>query len=275
MITADTAKLQADLGKLNAKLNERFQLLGGRKPVIVKRQAGLLARELMDVSPPKNRKKTADSITNKVMGKFHTMGEDRSGHVWSQVSQVKAGNGDVRWYAFGKHAIYGIAKEADMTEASVDSLYQLYYGRTLAKSGRFMAGNRGSQAVYIWQKITTRAATVRALAKQIVSHIGRLKAGWIVGWKAAGAPGRVVPQWIAKHTKPRGYFVDGLASPSQPSFTIANTAKGVSSQAVNDIARAAVRSRIGKLQKDIEFAITNPKEWSEREAKTEAATGGE
>ena len=268
MITLDSPKLQADLRRYTSMIAGRFELLGGRKLIILKRQAGLLARTLINISPPKNKQKTSERITQRVTNKFAVMSE-YSGYGDSVGGSKKAGHGDVRWYAFSKFAIYGVAKDSDMTGASADELYRLYFGTT--KTGR-IKGQRGRQKVYVWQRITTKAKTVKELIKRLLRHIGRLKAGWAVSWKDAGAPGRPLPQWIEQHVSgARGYSINLLSAPSEPSFTIVNTAKGVTSEQVEIAARAALQIRLKALEADMLFAIRKPHEWNEREARAEAA----
>lgn len=273
MITIDSPKLQADIKAWSDTLRARFELLKqrSRKTVLV-RQAGLLCRTLINVSPPVNKKKTADRITDRVNKKFHQMGSD-GGHMWSTPNEKKQGKGDVKWYAFSKYAIYGVAKDVDFTDATPEQLYSLYFGRNLTSKGRFKAGMRGKQRVMIWQKITTDRKTVKKLIKRLLNHIGRLKAGWAVSWKDAGSPGSQIPNWIGKHVVPgkaRGYSIRHLDGDSA-SFTIVNTAKGVSAQAVEEKARAALRIRLKAMTEDVRFALKHPDQWSEREAKAEAA----
>lgn len=272
MLTVDTAKLEADISAFNSRLSARFQLLGGRQKVIVKRQAGLLCRTLINITPPRDRKKTADKITAQVNKRFQKMGEDNSGHIFSDPGPMKAGRGNVRWYAFSPKGIYGIAKDVDFTDATADQLYMLYFGRKLNSEGRFIAGRRGKQVVKIWQRITVNVETVRVLIKRLIGHIGRLKASFLPAWKASGSPGRAVPQWISQHEEgARGYAIDGLASPNSPEFTVGSTAEGAGSTAMAQQARAAVQIRFKAMENDIVFAIQHPDKWSEREAASNAA----
>jgi hypothetical protein len=58
--------------------------------------------------------------------------------------------------------------------------------------------------------------------------------------------------------------------PGQPSFTIVNTAKGVSNKLVEEKAIAALRIRLHAMERDMLFALQHPGQWNEREAHTEA-----
>lgn len=275
MITCDTAKLEADISAFNKKLKERFALLGGRKATIVKRQAGLLCRTLINITPPRDRKKTAEKITSQVNKRFQQMGSDNSGHVFSDPGPIKAGKGSVRWYAFGPKSIYGIAKEVDFRDASPEQLYQLYFKRKLGGDGRFIAGKRGKQLVKIWQIITVKASTVKVLIDRLIGHIGRLAAGWTIGWDECGQPGRALPRWIEKHAGKskgaRGYAVNGLGIPNSPEFTIANTAEGASPAKMQYQLRAALQIRTKAMENDTIRAIQHPDQWNDQEAAADAA----
>jgi hypothetical protein len=277
MITVDQPKLEKDIAAFNTQFKARMGLLKQRCPVIVKRQAGLLARTLINLTPPRNKAKLEKKINDRVTSKFHTLGDDKTSQVYSDQGSEKAGHGSIKWYAFGHTGIYGIAKDADLTNASQDLLYKLLW-RKMTKSGRTVAGKRGKQTIYVWQKITTKAASVKQLADRIIGHIGRMKAGWTVGWEECGKPGRALPKWVEKHAGKgkgaRGYAVDGLGVPGAPQFIIANYAKGVNAAKAEDYMRAALRIRTQAMEKDTAFALQHPDKWSEREARADAAAEG-
>jgi hypothetical protein len=216
VITVDTAKLEADIAAFNSRLKARFTMLGGRMPIIVKRQAGYLCRTLINLTPPRDRDKTAEKITNQVNKRFATF----STKYETIRASKKAGHGDTRWYAFSPTAIYGVAKKDDLRDATSEQLYQLYFKRQLNKDGRFQAGKRGKQAVYLMQRIMTKKSTVNKLIARLVKHIGRFKAGWSIGWEQCGSPGSALPMWIARHAGKangaRGYAIDGLGIPGGP-----------------------------------------------------------
>lgn len=277
MITADTTDFAMQCQRFGNRLHQRVTQFGGRTSTIIKRQAGLLARTLINLTPPRDRSKLGKKITERVISKFHVMGEDYSGHVWSAPDPAKQSKKfpDTTLYGFTPTAIYGVAKDVDLGDATPEHLYQLFWKRRLTRAGRAMVGRRGKQAIYVWQKITTKGSTVKALAKRLVNHIGRMKAGWSVSWEDCGSPGRALPGWIAKHAGKlngaRGYSVNGLGVPGEPNFTIANTAKGIDPSKAQGYITSAMKIRIKALEADAAFALAHPDKWSEREAVAEAA----
>lgn len=265
--------VNVQMGRLRDAISLRITRLGGNTKTIVKRQAGLLCRTLINLSPPKDYDKSARRIEDRVNTKFHQIntggGADHSGDI------AKQGDGTVIWTGSSKFAVYGIAKDVDYRDASVEGLEALFLGRggikRTAGRAKYPRGH-GQQDVYVWQKIVTKKATVKALAKRLIQRIGRLKAGWMVGWQECGSPGATVPQWIAKHrTGARGRCDMQLDIPNAPSVIITNSARGVSEIKRNGILASAMRIRADAIVKDVQFAITNPKEWSEREARSNAA----
>lgn len=270
MVTVDTVKLNNDINAFNSMLLARHKLLGGRLPVIVKRQAGFLCRALINMTPPKDRKKLAEKIKQRVTGKFSTL----SSSTIANIPIEKQGKGPVRWVAYNKWALYGTTQTRDLSKASVDELYQFYVTDGSNRNGSVKVGKRGRQKVYITSKVVTKKTTVNQLVSKIVRHIGRMKAGWSIGWEDCGKPGRPLPQWIERHAGKsngaRGYSIDGLGVPGAPEFTVANTAAGVSESKAAYYLSEALRERTNEMMGDTLFAIQQPDKWSEREARATA-----
>lgn len=265
MISTD---VEAGMGKLVNALKLRLEL-GGKKQAVVKRQFGLLMRTLINLSFPHDRKKSAERIDDSVLKRFHEINEAQASKLYGEAS--KAGHGDVIWTGASEFSLYGIAKDVDFREASVGQLESLYYGRGGSRGNRIggrakFARGHGKQDIYVWQKITTKAATVKALSSKFASHLGRLKAAWLPAWEASGSPGRSVPTWITKHQGgARGRVIDDLAS-ENPGMTAINRAKGVSSVTGLNQLSAAERIRAQAVVRDVQFAIQHPDKWNERES---------
>lgn len=226
----------------------------------VMRQAGLLNRTLITITPPRDRAKTAKQITDNITGKFNAIGNPEREFTIPQDS--KHGTGDVHWYNWDQHTLRGVARDADLTKASVEELYNLIH--KIRPRGTISAGQRGKQRVIIWQKTTTKAATVKKLIARMLKHIGRLKAGWLVSYDFLSANGAIadrsrVPEWVQRHrTNARGYYIDGLGIPNGPTFTIANYAVGV--KKAGQLFHNALEIRVKAMAKDMQLYIRGVKQ---------------
>ena len=245
-----------NLAHFNTQMARYVDELGMAAPVVVRQQAGLLARTLIQLTPPKSISVTRGKIQSRVEDTFDVLRESHWHSGEALLEGPKAGQGDVRWCAVTRKGIYGVAKDKDLTRASTNELYEAYFAnRRLTKEGRVIAGRRGKQTVYIWQKIATTRSQVDRLASRLKNHVGRLKAGWLPSWKEAGAPGGsmgAVPEYVMKHAGgARGYFVNGLGVQGCPTFTMANYAMGARERTLGKIMRDAMRVRAKAMAADI------------------------
>jgi hypothetical protein len=136
--------------------------------------------------------------------------------------------------------LFGVAPESDMRESDQSTLLKVYYRTYRRKSGRAYIElpfnhPRKIQRVAISTKLLTTKKQVRGLATKIKGHVGRLKAGWLAAWdRVKPTGGNMPPNWVWKHKSgAKGYFIDGLTSKDFPTFTIANTALGVTNKKNN------------------------------------------
>lgn len=243
--------IEHNLPQFNAAMARYVDELHMCGPVVVKQQAGLLARSLINLTPPKSAPKTKERIRSSVGGKFAILRSENP----REFVQDQAGRGDVSWYAFQPKGIFGVARDKDCRQMSDEELYQLNLVTKVNKQGRLVAGKRGKQTVYIWKRFLTNPGAVSRLVKRIQEHVGRLKAGWVVGWRAGGAPAggmNAVPGWVLKHeTGARGYVVDGLGIANAPEFTMANYAVGASEEKLGPIVSSAMRVRAKAMTADV------------------------
>lgn len=243
MITTDA---QEKLSTLQSAIKLRLDRLGENKGQVVKHEAGLLWRTLINLSFPNNPAKKKRSIEEITLRKFHEISDSESVH---SGDPKKAGSGNVTWTGSHPFALYGIAKDVDFRDASVDQLESLYYGRGGDRSNRNsgrakFAGAHGKQDVYVWQKISVKKSTLRALIKKWQSHVGRLKSGWVPAWQACGSPGDYVPQWIQilSRAGAKG-FEDNTLDQHTPSFTAINAERGARTLKESGKLAAAFRIR--------------------------------
>lgn len=274
MIAIDEQHTQRELDRFGQAVQRYSHDLGLSVEKTLEWRVGRLTRKLIDITPPTEPAKTKKAIEDSVTAKFQTGG---SGEQWDAAlseSGGKHGSGSVYWYAWNSQALYGVDKDADLRDSSPEAI--AYLAARLTAKGKLRAGKHGRQTVYISRKFLTKPKTVKAAIKIIQGHVGRLKAGWMVAWRALGSPGAQVPQWISKHEQgAKGYIVNSSAAPGMPSITIANFAKGAGSmkRKFGWLIQKAIKSEIGGMMADLKFAIKNPTKWRERQSAAGLETG--
>lgn len=258
--------IEIDMTEFNSSVINYVANLGQAAGMVVRRQAGALASTLIRISPPTDVRLTKQRIKDRVSQRFVKMNNsDRKFRRGGKGG--KHGRGDIRWYSWQSDALYGVQKQNDMRDASVEDLRQLLH--TMNVKGTKTLGQRGKQRVVVWQKQLVRKATVNKLIRRIQDHVGRLKAGWVVSWQGFGSPGRQPQAYVMKHLAgARGSFIDNTRSTQQPNATITNSSVGAD-KLKGKIVQNALKIRIEAMRKDVEWAIKNPEKWRERESNRE------
>lgn len=256
-LTADMNQAQADFNKVMAGYVDR---VGMPAPFVVKDQAGKLLKTLIQITPPKDRAKTVESIERRIRSRFENAGRNNT-HFAKTEPGGKAGKGDVRWYAWRSNALYGATREFDATQKTPDEIYKLSF--KLTNAGRFRAGKRGKQTVYISRKTLVTQKQLKAAIEIGKKHIFRLKAAWLPAWRKLGAP-FAVPQRIQKHEAgAKGYAVDGTGNKDFPTFSMANAGTGVQNLTRQQgyLLKRAFQIRAKAMAKDISLYIKGVKKW--------------
>jgi hypothetical protein len=258
MVEVNQAQLEASMRAFSASVRNKAIMLGQATSAVLRSEANRLCQTLMRITPPANQSQAKAKIEKDVRRKLGTLeGHDESFSAqFNPMPVSKQGSGSVRWFLWTESVLLGADKTKDMRTASGDDLYRLYWNTVISKSGLINPGNRGKQKVRIIQRHTFSAAGVRGLIKRLQSHLGRIKAGWSVAWKATGAGTGIYrpPEWVLRHLTngtPRGGIVDASADASIPSITITNHAKGADSAVMRVLANHALRLRMGAMPKRV------------------------
>lgn len=270
MITSDASFVDDQIRRFNQTMDFYREQMKLAPKACVKRQAGLLVRTLINITPPSNPNKTKERIAEKVGGTFNTAKRE-----YAAPEGGKQGHGQIRWYAWNSTSLYGVAKDVDFRSKSVDDL-EAYWNlkkKISSKGGLIIAGKRGNQTIKLRRKILADANRVKELIKRIQTHVGRLKAAWGVSWMQLGRPGGNLPKYVADkidgaRSTRHGWYIDGLGIKDSPTFTIANRAAGVANlqKKSGELLRRALDIRSKAMESDIAFAVRNPTKWKEREA---------
>jgi hypothetical protein len=250
MITADL-----DISGWNAKAARYVTELGIDGQKVIKTQAGLLVRTLINLTPPRKLGESQKAIDHNVKARFGLVSSLSTGFV--QGNGGKAGHGDVRWLFSTPHLLMGVEKDRDMTKAGSDELYKLYFA-IRQRRGYQERGLRGKQSVRIWQKVTTTEKQSKQVANRVKAHLGRQKAGWLPSYDELRPAGAAPPQWVTRHRQgARGTFLSGLMVPGAPSVTLVNRAFGIEKSAI--VVKQALQVRERAMVKDIDLYLKGVK----------------
>lgn len=252
------AGFETNFEQFNRNMARYCDELGMAGPEVVRKQAGLLARTLINLSGPKDIGKARDKIE---AGVHKAFGQDS--HDGAPQRGGKHGRDDVDWYSWDHQNLRGIARDVDVRDKSADDLYTLYnqLREVQTTKGMIVAGRRGKQTVKIWQKYVARISQLKKLIKRLKGHIGRRQAGWLPSWRVSGSPqgsqGPVSQQVLRHETGARGYYLDGLGIPNGPTFTLINTAAGASK--LTPMVSSALRIRAKAMSDDLRLYIRGVK----------------
>ncbi len=213
---------------------------------VVFKEMGELDKTLVRITPPSDPSKTRKNIQRDITGKFNLVADEGNSNQIRSGGSIGASG--IHWYRVDPSFLRGIAPAADKTDASVEELEALRH--RITKKGRLnlpFLHPRKKQRVLIYQTITTKRGTVNKLIARARAHVGRLKAGWLVAvqfgaLKLTGS--HLPPQWVTRHMQgAHGTFVDGLANPNNPTFTVTNYGRGIGQKSIPGLIASAVQIR--------------------------------
>lgn len=224
----------------------------------VRRQCGLLAMTLINVTPPQNQQSTQSNIQRKSKKQFFAA---------DKTSALQTGSENV-WVGANTHHLVGVPRDFDMRGASTTEGVGLFYSTQPRKAlERPFMGKPRHQKIWLINKWLISRATAARVVKRIQSHIGRKKAGWLPTWDACQPQsGRGPARLVTRHRAgARGKAVNGLGTPGKPTMTIINFAHGITSPETIRNVRVALRIRTKAMLKDAQLYIRGvKKKWKLR-----------
>ena len=250
-----------DISGFNRGMAAFVDKLGIEPPKVLKKEMGELVKTLMRITPAAEGEKIRDQITFKFALLGGSLGEMET----KALDIGKMGKQGINWFFFSSSNLLGVASENDKRDASVDEIKQLSYKITKRGAVRGSIKNHPGQTAIVYQTILTKASTVNKLVAQKTKNRGRLKAGWCAAWDFL-SPSGSLPGYVSRHlTGLRGYFINGLGIKGFPTFTIANTASGVSDPKVNLdwLVRSALSIRAKAMQKNLLMFMSGKKHLSD------------
>lgn len=213
--------------------------------IVMQKELGELEKTLVRITPPADPAQTRKKIQTDITGKFNIVADEANSNMLR--SGGSFGASGIHWYKVDSQFLRGIAPAADKRGATVEDLELLRH--RITKRGRLSLPFRHprKQRVLLYQTITTKRATVNKLIAKVRTHVGRLKAGWLMAVQMGAIKltgSNMPPQWVTRHMKgAQGTFIDSLANKNNPSFSITNYGKGISQKAVPALIASALQIR--------------------------------
>jgi hypothetical protein len=222
---------------------------------VIRLQMGLLVKDLVNNSPPLDRKRSFATVKETIEKRFVVM-------PWVDVKQglKDGGTGDVVWLGANKNTIFG-AQRGNVYGNNVDigQLEREYYRTRSSSRKSRTVGNRGTQTVKIYRQSILAKGAARKLLEKIKGRFGKLRAAWGVSWKFLGVKG-AMPAWVSRHSanalqKGKGNFVDGLNMPQEPYFTIINSSVGIESKPSVHFLQTSFNRRTVAMNADVDLRL--------------------
>jgi hypothetical protein len=258
MITAEI-----DMTGFNAGIVAMMRSVGATSRQIVEKETGELIKTLVKLSPPKDPARSKFKAETDVRGRMAMA--SNGGYRGFDETSGSVGASGIKWYAVDEKFLRGVLPENDMRKESDDKVFKAF--RTYNKKGRMNLAfkhPRERQRILISQKLLATQQQINSIVKRVKKSFGRLKAAWMVS--AVFGPiklsaGNRPPKWVSDHVslKSKGRFESGLSTPENPSFTIANFAKGIGHKAINSIVASAVSIRAKAMLKNAELYTSGKK----------------
>lgn len=234
--------------------------------VILRSQMSLWAKSLVRMTFPRKRSDGEGAIfsykAGRIGGDLSMLFKPVPDNEWEDnqnfFEAVKSENIPAGAYVFKSKtgAVYGV--ESDYVLNDIDSMRGIHQ-RSRGKNGRVTKQPNKTRNVGNWKfvdKYHVKWSMLRQYAKEVASHVGREKAGWLAAANYFGSKsdklidrGRV-PKWVGRHQEwamSRGGYGDTL----QPSNMTGSVAAYSSVEWAEDdgLMRKARNARINDLQK--------------------------
>jgi hypothetical protein len=153
----------------------------------------------------------------------------------------------------------GIEQSLYRPKANKDQMRSMYSARSGKMGDKYIQlGKRGKQHVQKINRVLVGKGALNQFKKRLEGKAGRLKASFCLGWamlQQKTGKGKKPAAWIMKHVDnhtAKGSVISGLGIKGAPSFTIISNQSGCTKPQVLQIIRAAIISRIQKIQSDFE-----------------------
>lgn len=227
---------------------------------VVAKETGEVIKTLVRLSPPTSLEKSKTKSARDIKSVFKPIPPD--------IFEGHKANGQLRWLYSTEQVLLGVSKTDFKPQMDLHSAARiLAINRRQRGQPYTLLGHRKNQKVVQINRTVISPSTFKSLVAEIKSHFGRLRASWLVS--VARGPiklsgGNQPPQWVQKHVaKAKGTFVDGLAIPDFPRFSIISTATGIGKPGIQKIMRTALNLRGRAMQSNALLFMAGKKHLSD------------
>ncbi len=258
MIVIDQQSLNSELARFGAQMARYVDELGQDSKEVVKRQTGLLMREVTDQLPPANRKRLESIIGRDIRSVFHAKSK-------LMLKGRQAGKGEIVWLDVGPNHLTGVKRSLYHPGSNVSQMGSMYKARAGKMGNKYeQAGRLGKQKVQLLNRVVVNSRDLAKFELQQRAKAGKLKASFALAWNLITPSGRRPAKWIMRHVEnntAKGGFVNGLSVPGFPQFTIISRSPGCESANAARAIYGALKTRSMAIQSDIKnwFHKRNPK----------------
>lgn len=210
----------------------------------IRKQAGLLARELLKKTPPfRDRNLDPTGFSDQAVGRRAVARDFRRA-----IEPIKAEDWNDKWLKEAIKKRNAVGVQAAIRKIRKDNKLTVfpdfdsrYHSNFRDSRGRVQVNqHRATLDPKAWKKHLTL----------LWSRVGRMRSGWA---PAAMLAGEKVPAWVARHAAKPGYAHDLTKDALTPGFLIVSAAKGVGE--MRHVIYRALEGRAKALQGNIRWRI--------------------
>ena len=248
MIVLDQPALQSELKRFESVMLRYVDEHNQNASETVKRQVGLLMREISDQMPPKNRARLESIIRKDVRGVFHPRTRE-------MFKGKQSGSGDMIWLDVGPNHLTGVPRDQFRPKSSAAEMGSMYKARAGKMGKKYTPiGRRGVQHVQQLNRIVVKPSALARFENLQKLKVGKLKASFARAWDTIKPLGRRPAKWVMRHIgngSAKGSFIDGLRNKNLPTFTIISRQSGCESERAIAVVKASLISRIESMKADL------------------------
>lgn len=239
-----SATVQVDDLYFRDKLNQ-LSSMGLETGRVLRVESRKLLQDIIKNMPPNDRRQGEAAVRVDLLKLFFPV--ESHAIAFARRSQKKAVADYVPLWTTGGGHLFACAHANFKPDLDAGGMAQIHAVSKNDK-GRVRGGGRmftkATPKRTMINRIVVKRAAFNAYAREVATHVGRLKGGFTVALLSVGG---TQPSWVTRNAKPsEGFVVNNLGRGASPSITIGNTSQGA-----NRLTRQTVEKAMGWRVKSI------------------------